>query len=248
MKRLGLIGGTGLDRWSDVSNARQLNTVYGEPSAALSEYDLGKIKVFFLPRHGDRHQIPPHAVNYQANIDVFKTLEVDGIVAVNAVGGIRSDLREGMLVIPDQLVDYTWGRAHSFSMDAGTGLLHCEFAHPFNGFVRDTLIRSALLASVDVVDGACIGVTQGPRLETAAEVRRLKHDGCDLVGMTTMPEAALAREAGLDYSSLSIVANPAAGLGDEPLGMAKIEATLDTAMVNVRKLLKRFFEEFSNVR
>jgi 5'-methylthioinosine phosphorylase len=247
MRRLGLIGGTGLDQWGAAARSHHLNGKYGQPSAELTEYCVGDLQVFFLPRHGERHEIPPHAVNYRANIDAFRQLAVEGIIAVNAVGGISAGNQPGTLVLPDQLIDYTWGREHTFSMATNDELAHIEFAMPFEGRLRSALISSAALAHIDLNVDGCIGVTQGPRLETAAEVKRLKQDGCDLVGMTSMPEAALAREAGLDYASLCINANWAAGLEAEPVTMEAIEATLKGAMVEVRKLLDTLFEEFSNV-
>lgn len=247
MPRLGLIGGTGLDEFGEAITSHDLNSVFGRPSATFSEYKVGELQLFFLPRHGARHEIPPHAVNYQANVDAFKQLEVEGIIAVNAVGGISSATPPGALCVPDQLIDYTWGRAHTFSMAAGDDLLHVEFAQPFNGRVRSDLLRAANAADIDVTNGGCVAVTQGPRLETAAEIRKLRQDGCDLVGMTSMPEAALAREAGLDYASLCVTANWAAGLEREPVTMAAIEATLAAAMINVRILLGMFFEEFPYV-
>ena len=248
MRRLGLIGGTGLDNWGAATRSHPLAGSYGQPSAELTEYAVGDLQVFFLPRHGESHEIPPHAVNYRANIDAFRQLEVEGIIAVNAVGGISNRNQPGTLTVPDQLIDYTWGRDHTFSLTATDELAHIEFEKPFDGHLRPALIRASALASVELSDGGCIGVTQGPRLETAAEVKRLKQDGCDLVGMTSMPEAALAREAGLDYASLCINANWAAGLEKEPVTMEAIEATLKDAMVEVRKLLGTLFEEFSNVR
>jgi len=247
MIRLGLIGGSGLDHWGTAVRSHSLESVYGRPSADLAEYQVGKLHLYFLPRHGKQHEIPPHAINYRANIDVFKQLEVAGIVAVNAVGGITRHNPPGALSIPDQLIDYTWGRAHTFSMTAADDLLHTEFAGPFDGRLRTGLIKAATVAGVDVVDGGCVAVSQGPRLETAAEIRRFKRDGCDLVGMTSMPEAALAREAGLDYATLCVSANWAAGLDDEPVSMAAIEATLADAMIRLRSLLGKFFEEFPHV-
>ncbi len=247
MRRLGLIGGTGLDHWGTAIGSYIIESVWGQPSATLAEYRIGNLQLFFLPRHGVQHQIPPHAVNYQANIDAFRHLKVDGIIAVNAVGGISSNNQPGSLTVPDQLIDYTWGRAHTFSMTDTDELLHVEFAGPFEGRVRSELLKAAVVAGVEVTDGGCIGVTQGPRLETAAEIRRFMHDGCDLIGMTSMPEAALAREAGLDYASLCVNANWAAGLEDTPVTMEAIEATLVDAMVNVRKLMGVLFEELSDV-
>jgi len=248
MPRLGLIGGTGLDHWGTTTRSHDINSSYGQSSADLAEYQVGELELFFLPRHGEQHNIPPHAVNYRANIDVFRQIGVDGIVAVNAVGGITPQHQPGSLSVPDQLIDYTWGRDHSYSLTADDELLHTEFAGPFEGRLRSQLLRAAAVAGVNVTDGACVGVTQGPRLETAAEIRRYGQDGCDQVGMTSMPEAALAREAGLDYACLCINANWAAGLEEEPVTMEAIEATLADAMVRVRKLLGVFFEEYSDVR
>lgn len=246
MRRLGLIGGTGLDCWGVSTGSHAIGSIYGSPSADLAEFQLESLRVFFLPRHGLLHEIPPHAVNYQANIDAFRQLDVEGIIAVNAVGGITPHQCPGRLAVPDQLIDYTWGRAHTFSMTATDKLQHIEFARPFDDNLRMKLLKAAELAALDVADGGCIGVSQGPRLETAAEIRRFKADGCDMVGMTSMPEAALAREAGLDYASLCISANWAAGLACEAVTMAAIDATLADAMIRVRKLLGQFFEEFSN--
>ena len=247
MRRLGLIGGTGLDHFGLTARSHEIVGRFGQPSASVSEYHIGQLLVFFLPRHGEQHQFAPHAVNYRANIDAFRHLEVEGIVAVNAVGGISAAYPPGSLSLPDQLIDYTWGRAHTFSLLADEGLQHVEFARPFHGPLRQGLLAAASSAKIDVVDGGCVAVSQGPRLETAAEIRRFNQDGCNLVGMTSMPEAALAREAGLDYTSLCVTANWAAGLESEPVTMAAIDATLKLAMVNVRKLLSQFFEEFPHV-
>jgi purine nucleoside phosphorylase len=248
MQSLGLIGGTGLDSWGKATRSHDIDSIYGRPSAALAEFQVADLQVFFLPRHGEQHQIPPHAVNYRANIDAFRQLKVDGVLAVNAVGGISSQNQPGTLTVPDQLIDYTWGRAHTFSLSAKDELQHVEFTAPFDGRLRSNLIAAATAAAVDVVDGGCVGVTQGPRLESAAEIRRFERDGCDLVGMTSMPEASLAREAGLDYASLCINANRAAGLQENPVTMEAINATLVAAMARVHTLLDQFFVEFSNAR
>ena len=168
--------------------------------------------------------------------------------AINAVGGITAPHPPGTLSVPDQLIDYTWGREHTFSMFAGDELLHIEFANPFDGQLRQGLLKAAARADVELVNGGCVGVSQGPRLETAAEIMRFRQDGCDLIGMTSMPEAALAREAGLDYASISITSNWAAGLEKEPVTMTAIETTIEAAMFKVRKLLAQFFEEISDDR
>jgi purine nucleoside phosphorylase len=247
MKRLGLIGGTGLEHWGGDGRPVDVSSIYGHPSAKPVEYSIGDLKLFFLSRHGRSHELPPHAVNYRANIDVLRRLEVKHVVAVNAVGSIAPDFQTGGLSVPDQLIDYTWGRAHSYSMSASEELNHIEFASPFDGEMRTRLIRAAEMASLPVTDGGCIGVTQGPRLETAAEIARLKRDGCDLVGMTSMPEASLAREAGIAYATLCVHSNWAAGISEQHITMESIEKTLDQAMTSVRQLLEKLLEEFSNV-
>lgn len=247
MKSLGLIGGTGLDCWGKAVRHHAKKTAYGAPSAEVAEFDTGQLRLFFLPRHGVQHQLPPHAVNYRANVDALRQLGVDGIVAVNAVGGISEGMGPGRLVAPDQLIDYTWGRAHSYSMGEGDELQHLEFGEPFSNRLRRGLLRAAEAAGLGLHDGGCLGVTQGPRLETAAEVKRLAADGCDLVGMTTMPEAALAGEAGLEYASLCICSNWAAGLGGEPVSLQEIEAVLDVSMEQVRRLLGHFFKVYDDV-
>ncbi len=237
---LAIIGGTGAVNLLDPIGQRIVETPYGEPSAPLTRVRLGKGEAWFLARHGSPHRIAPHRVNYRANIDALRQQGVDRIIAVNAVGSIAPDLEPGSLVVPDQLIDYTWGRESSFANDADRPLVHIEFADPFTPSLRDALLETADAVGMTVHAGGCCAVTQGPRLETAAEVRRLAADGCTLVGMTSLPEAALAREAGLDYVSLCVVANPAAGLSHEPISMAEIEAVLGRAMADANRLLQAF--------
>jgi len=239
---LAIIGGTGALDLFEVREEKRVETPYGAPSSALARVRLGGQDAWFLARHGRPHRIPPHRINYRANIDALHRLGVRRVLAVNAVGGMMAGQGGGDLVAPDQLVDYTWGRRHSFSDDDISPLRHAEFAEPFAGEMRTALLAAAAAAGVDCVDGACLAVTQGPRLETAAEVRRLMNDGCDLVGMTTMPEAALAREAEMDYASLCVVANAAAGLSDEPISERAIHDVLAGAMRKVRALLENLPE------
>jgi 5'-methylthioinosine phosphorylase len=233
-----VIGGTGALDLFEIIEQREFKSRYGRPSAALSRIRLGSAEAWFLPRHGNPHLIAPHAVNYRANIDILRQSGASQVVAIHAVGGVDPALEPGSLVIPDQLIDYTWGRAHTFSDAPGQPLKHIEFAEPFAGPTRQALLKAAGEAEVEVEAGGCYAVTQGPRLETAAEIARLAADGCSLVGMTAMPEAALAREAGLDYASLSVVANPAAGVTDEVISIDEIHRVLARAMVQVRSLLK----------
>lgn len=248
MPSIGLIGGTGLNHWGEPLKTHQLDGPYGEPSAALQEYLVEGVHVLFLPRHGVGHRIPPHAVNYRANIDLFRQVRVDGIVAVNAVGGITAANVPGSLTLPDQLIDYSWGRVHTFSHSADDELLHVDFESPFAGPLRSALLKAAARSRLKVNDGGCIAVTQGPRLETSAEIQKFKRDGCDLVGMTSMPEAALAREAGLDYASVCVNANWGAGLDDKPITLDDVHEVLEAAMDDVRLLLDTLFKELVSDR
>tara|TARA_R110001592_G_scaffold240929_2_gene501211 strand:- start:32898 stop:33647 length:750 start_codon:yes stop_codon:yes gene_type:complete len=240
MKQLGIIGGTGLSelRGLQITAAHALTTPYGEPSAAVSEGTLGDTRIFFLQRHGDRSSIPPHKVNYRANVWALQSLGVSEIVAINAVGGIAADMQPGTLVLPDQLIDYTWGREHTFDDGSSGQLQHIDFTEPYDRELRETLVSVAYAAGIACQATAVHGVTQGPRLETAAEVRRMAADGCGVVGMTGMPEAALARELGLAYAAICMVVNPAAGLGDEPISLAMMHDILQREASVVTDLLQ----------
>lgn len=242
MALIGLIGGSGLDHWGEAGTSASVSTPFGEPSGPLSRFSIGANELLFLPRHGPDHGIAPHHVNYRANIHALAAGGVDAVIAVNAVGSLDERVAPGSLVVPDQLIDYTWGRAHSLRDGDAGPLDHVDFTWPFDEAWRRRLRAAGDAVDVTVHDGGCIGVTQGPRLETAAEIRRLARDGCQLVGMTTMPEAALAREAGLPYACLAVVANLAAGLEATPLSVAAIEAELSSSMNRVRRLLAHLLE------
>lgn len=235
---LAIIGGTGALDLFEVREQKRMETPYGAPSAALARIGLNHGEAWFLARHGRPHRIPPHRINYRANIDALHRLGVKQVVAINAVGSIDPEHAAGELVVPDQLIDYTADRRHTFSDDDISPLQHIEFADPFASELRRALLAAAAAAGQGCADGGCMAVTQGPRLETAAEIRRLGRDGCSLVGMTAMPEAALAREAGMSYASLCVVANPAAGLEEEPISEAAIHQVLAAAMQNVRTVLQ----------
>lgn len=239
MSRLAIIGGTGLTKLSNLSiTGRELHVSrYGEPSAPLTIGKLGGGEVLFLPRHGAGHTIPPHQVNYRANIAVLKDAGVSKVIAVNAVGGISSSMPPPSIVIPDQIIDYTWSRAHTFFEDS-EDVVHIDFTHPYCRQMRKDILDAAGKAGVDVMDSATYAATQGPRLETAAEIDRLEKDGCHLVGMTGMPEAALAREAGLSYASICVVANMAAGRAPGEITLEDIDRQLKVGMENVRVLLE----------
>jgi 5'-methylthioinosine phosphorylase len=235
--RLAIIGGTGALDLFEILEQSPVRTIWGEPSAAPARIQLGDEDAWFLARHGNPHRIPPHTVNYRANIAALAELGVRDIIAINAVGSVDPELDPGALVVPEQLIDYTWGREHSFSDSADQELQHIEFGKPFSQRIRQSIVDAAGRAAVSVTDGGCYGVTQGPRLETEAEIRRLAQDGCTLVGMTAMPEAALAREAGLEYASLCVVANAAAGISSDPISIEEIHRVLASAMGRVSALL-----------
>jgi len=243
---IAVIGGTGLYQMAglDVLEQHNLKTPYGDPSSAVVVSELDGRRVAFLTRHGDPHRFAPHRVNYRANIHALKSLGIKQIVAVNAVGGIASWAGPGALAITDQVIDYTHGRLSSFSDVDGVKVEHIDLTDPYTRSLRLDLLRAATSAGESVHDGGVIGVTQGPRLETRAEIARLHRDGCDVVGMTSMPEAALAREAGIDYASIAVVANWAAGRGTEDvIGMDEIERTLDTAMQRAQRVLNAFLRQ-----
>ncbi len=245
MTELAIVGGTGLNHLEGLKVVAEhaVDTPFGPPSGPVVEGIYAGQRCLFLARHGTPHSIAPHLINYRANIWGLKSLGATAVIGVNAVGGIRPELVPGSLVIPDQLVDYTWGREHTFydgqRFDGDLGELdHIDVTEPYDGVLRRALIDSATAAVLTCESSGTYAVTQGPRLETAAEVRRLAQDGCDVVGMTGMPEAALAMECGLAYASLCLVVNPAAGLGDEPITLDSMRAALEQGADQVGRLLE----------
>jgi 5'-methylthioinosine phosphorylase len=237
--RPAIIGGTGIDELDGLEVVRdhRVQTPFGDPSRAIQEGRLGDAPIFFLQRHGSPAAIPPHRINYRANLWALQSLGVDSIVAINSVGGITDTMRPGRLVIPDQLIDYTWGREHSFDDGRDGELMHIDFTEPYDRELRMQLLAAAESAGIAHECGGVYGVTQGPRLETSAEIQRMARDGCDVVGMTGMPEAALARELRLPYASICMVVNPAAGLSDMPLTLDAMREILVREASVVRQLL-----------
>jgi len=239
---LAIIGGTGLSQIDGIDDVRHqmVSTPFGEPSGPVTIGRLQGCDVVFLPRHGYNHRIPPHQINYRANLWALRELEVSRILAVAAVGGIHPDMGPGSLVVPDQLIDYTWGRPSTYYEGSLEAVTHVDFTYPYADSLRQAFLEAGAALGLPMLDGGTYGATQGPRLETAAEIRRLERDGCDVVGMTGMPEAVLAREAGIEYASLNVVANWAAGVHDgETVSMAEIERTLSKSMRGVRQVLKQ---------
>jgi 5'-methylthioinosine phosphorylase len=238
MTDLAIIGGTGLTSLNglEITHREVVYTPYGEPSCPLTHGRLAGRNVVFLPRHGYAHTIPPHRVNYRANIWALKSIGVRQVLAVAAVGGIRADMQPGWIAFPDQIIDYTYDRAHTFFEQDLERVVHVDFTHPYDEALRQKLVVAAQTAKLHFIAGGTYGATQGPRLETAAEILRMERDGCDLVGMTGMPEAALAREQDLAYACCAVVTNRGAGKGHEDIH-AEIEIYLKQAMAQVRRLL-----------
>jgi 5'-methylthioinosine phosphorylase len=229
---LAVIGGTGLYRLASLEGAEAVtgDTPYGAPSGPIRVGRIAGKRVAFLARHGEGHSLPPHRVNYRANLWTLKDLGARRVLAINTVGGITERFGPRVLALPDQLIDYTWGRTSSFWDGEGGEVLHVDFGDPYTPSLRREVLEAAAKSGTALVDGGCYGATQGPRLETKAEIARMRRDGCDLVGMTGMPEAGLARELGLDYACLAVVANWAAGCSaDEEITLAEVLAHVEAA-------------------
>jgi 5'-methylthioadenosine phosphorylase len=240
---LAIIGGSGLTTLSnlDVSHREVVRTPYGEPSGALVFGQICGNPTVFLPRHGYGHTIPPHLVNYRANLWALHYHKADAIVSVASVGGIRGDLEPGDIVIPNQIIDHTWGRKTTFFEGSGTPVTHVDFTEPYDCDLRAAIVSAATALGIGIKSGGVYAATQGPRLETAAEIDRLERDGADIVGMTGMPEAVLARELGVPYAAISVVANHAAGRGSSANGIhfESLEQVLQEAMGRVRAIIEQ---------
>ncbi len=241
MSKLAIIGGTGLTSLNglQIKSSEAVETPFGAPSAPLTVGELSGRGLVFLPRHGGNHTIPPHKINYRANLWALKQSGVERIIAVNAVGGIRADMTPGRLIVPDQIIDYTHSRINTFFEEGLEHVTHIDFTEPYCEPLRQQLIAAGKECGLEVIGEGTYAATQGPRLESAAEIDRLERDGCDLVGMTGMPEAALARELELCYACISVVANMGAGRSDEELTMEMIERTLVGGMADVKRLLEQ---------
>jgi 5'-methylthioinosine phosphorylase len=239
---LAIIGGTGFGQYAGLTDL--------EPSEIETEFGvtyvesglLGGKPLLFLPRHGAPPRFPPHKINYRANIDGLIEAGATKIIAVTAVGGVDESLQIPELIIPDQLIDYTYGRDHTFFEDV---IHHIDLTYPYDPELRSQLIESAveyqnLGKNVCLTKSGVYGCLQGPRLETAAEIRRLRIDGCTIVGMTAMPELALAREREIPYVGISVNVNAGAGINPEPIEMSDIEAAMNTGLGWIREILHIF--------
>jgi len=238
--RFAIIVGSGFDAFGDNGEVHALTTRFGAPSADIRQTDFDGSSVFVLPRHGDDHTLPPHVINYRANLLALKELGAELVIALNTVGVVSDKREPGQLAVPDQIIDYTWGRAHSIYDEEIADFAHIEFTEPFAPSVREALLAAADAAGVDCFDGGVYAATQGPRLESAAEVDRLERDGADYIGMTAMPEASLAHELELDYACLSLIVNRAAGRGEMPIH-EDVESSTLAARTQAMRMLKQFF-------
>jgi len=240
MTTLAIIGGTGLTRMEGLTVTRRemVKTPYGAPSCPIVFGELGGRKVAFLARHGSTHRIPPHRINYCANIWALHSVGIKRILAVGAVGGICETCSVGTIVIPDQIIDYTYARESTFFDGGDDPVEHIDFSYPYDDNLRSALIDGAKSTDgLKVVEEGVYGVTQGPRLETASEIRRMAADGCTIVGMTGMPEAALAAELGLAYACCAVVVNPAAGINGQKIDTASLPASISSGMSNAVRVL-----------
>jgi|TARA_B110000116_G_C16796941_1_gene567379 5'-methylthioinosine phosphorylase len=247
-KLFAIIGGSGLYEMPGFSGLDAIETPYGLVYG-VGRGVLNSVDVFFLPRHGNKHQIPPHKVNYRANLWALSFLGVTDIVAVNAVGGIHPEMGPGHLCIPDQVIDYSWGREHTFfdGSELCAKVSYIDFSEPFTPELRAALQQQceSNLAPSQFSPAGTYACTQGPRLESAAEICRIQRDGADVVGMTLMPEAALARELELGYASICAVVNWAAGIDPRGLVMAEVLSTLEEALSTVNLLIAGAIKSFN---
>ena len=240
---LAIIGGSGLTTLSnlDVSHREVVRTPYGEPSGAVVFGQICGQPAMFLPRHGYGHTIAPHMVNYRANLWALHHHKATGIISVASVGGIRNDLQPGDIVLPNQIIDYTWGRKSTYFEASGTPVTHVDFTEPYDAELSSRIRDAGQALNIAMKIGGVYAAMQGPRLETAAEINRLERDGADLVGMTGMPEAVLARELGIPYAAINVVANHAAGRGDSSNGIhfESLDVVLQDAMGKVKAIIEK---------
>jgi 5'-deoxy-5'-methylthioadenosine phosphorylase len=243
---LAVIGGSGLTQLAnlEITHRKIVRTPYGEPSGPLTFGHIGAQEVVFLARHGYGHTLAPHEINYRANMWALNAQEATRVISVCTVGGIATSLAAGMIVVPDQIMDYTWGRPSTFFEGAQAAVTHIDFTHPYCEETRAMALAAAREAGVPVVDGGTYAATQGPRLETKAEIDRLERDGATMVGMTGMPETALARELGLSYAALAVVVNPAAGRGSSArsVSLEEIPRVIEVTMAGVRLIVEKVVE------
>ena len=238
---LAIIGGSGLTELASLQVVKRevMRTPYGDPSGAITFGTIRGETVAFLARHGYGHTIPPHKVNYRANLWALAQYKVEYVLGIASVGGIRPDLGPGKLAVPDQIIDYTYGREFTYFHGDDRSVVHVDFTQPYCSALRERVLKAAALSGEPIVAGGTYAATQGPRLETAAEINRIERDGADMVGMTGMPEAGLARELGLCYAAIAVVVNHAAGRADSADGirLSDINAVLRETLSRVLRII-----------
>ncbi len=235
---LAVIGGSGVYGLDglEVGRRGRADTKYGRTSGELVEGELAGKPVAFIARHGEDHSVAPHLVNYRANVEALRLAGATRVLAVCTVGSIDAALLPGTFAVPDQIVDYTWGRDHTFH-EAGDPIPHVDFTDPYTPAWRAEILEALRSTGIEFADGATYAAVQGPRFESAAEIRRFRNDGCSIIGMTGMPEAALAREAGLDYAAICPVANLAAGLSEVELTAEEVFAAVSPMLEPIEALI-----------
>ena len=236
---IAIIGGSGLAELSEleVIDKKIIDTPWGRPSAPIIIGKLSSKDTVFLPRHGIDHKIPPHEINYQANIWALHKMNIDKIISINTVGGITKLMNPGCIVIPDQIIDYTYDRKNTFYTEEHKNVKHIDFTFPYSETLRNKLILGAEKIELNIQTKGTYAVTQGPRLETSAEIIKLERDGCNIVGMTGMPEAGLAKEIDIDYACCSLVVNWAAGKSNTPITMEIIEKNMESGIEQIKNLI-----------
>ncbi len=243
---IAIIGGSGLTQLDNlqITARRIVRTPYGEPAGPLTFGRIGANEAVFLARHGYGHTLAPHEINYRANLWALHAQGVTRVIAVATVGGIADELGAGAIALPEQIIDYTWGRPSTFFEGSEQPVTHIDFTYPYDEATRQMLVRAAAAAGVPLAVGGTYGATQGPRLETKAEIDRLARDGATMVGMTGMPEASLARELKLAYAALTVVVNPAAGRGSSArsISLDEIGRVIEESMAKVRLIVAKAVE------
>ena len=236
---IAIIGGSGLNQLSELKITDEIiiDTPWSKSPTPIITGELNKTNIVFLPRHGNSHTIPPHKINYRANIWALNKIGVDKIISINAVGGITKLMNPNNIIVPDQIIDYTYGREHTFYEEKLENVKHIDFTVPYSEALRNQLIETAQIIKLKIHKKGVYGVTQGPRLETTAEISKLERDGCDIVGMTGMPEAALAKELGIDYACCGLVVNWAAGKDSTTITMDIIEKNLNDGLKDIKRLI-----------
>lgn len=240
---VGVFGGSGFYAFLDDTETVELDTPWGAPSGPITIGSIGDRQVAFLPRHGVRHEYPPHRINYRANVDAMRRLGVRALLSPFAAGSLRPEIKRGDFVVVDQLVDRTWGRESTFyDSFAKSGPQHAAFADPYDAGLRTHLLEVVRDQGINVHDGGTVVVVNGPRFSTRAESASFRQAGWHVINMTQCPEAPLAREADLAFAGMALVTDYDTGLEDEPgveaVTQEQVFAVFEQNVGRVRDLLR----------